>query len=109
MDPERWERLQELFAAALVLPAGERRGYVRGVAEDAELMDEVLSLLAAEEARGRLDSIADCLGALPGGDAPGAVAPAPRRVGPYAVVHPIAHGGMGSVYLAERADGQLRY
>src|SRR5213594_2163383 len=108
MDPARWERIQEVFAAALMLPVGERQGYVRGAAEDAELRDEVLALLEASAGRGRLDSIADGLGVLAGGDALEAVAPAPRRVGPYAVVHPIAHGGMGSVYLAERADGQLQ-
>lgn len=109
MDPARWERIQQVFAAAVVLPVAEQQSYVRGVAEDAELRDEVLALLEASAGRGRLDSIADGLGVLAGGDSLEAVAPPPRRVGPYAVVQAIAHGGMGSVYLAERADGQLRY
>jgi serine/threonine protein kinase len=30
-----------------------------------------------------------------------------KRIGPYRVVRLIAHGGMGSVYLAERADEQF--
>src|SRR5262249_28121372 len=31
-----------------------------------------------------------------------------RRIGPYQVLREIGHGGMGAVYLAERADGQFQ-
>src|ERR1035441_6777522 len=34
--------------------------------------------------------------------------PAPSAIGPYRVLHEIGHGGMGVVYLGERADGQYR-
>jgi serine/threonine-protein kinase len=40
-------------------------------------------------------------------DASGAPAGAPRRIGPYAVIGELGHGGMGTVYLAARADGQF--
>jgi serine/threonine-protein kinase len=40
-----------------------------------------------------------------GDDVDGAV---PERIGPYRVIHEAGHGGMGAVYLAERADDQFR-
>jgi len=104
----RWERLQALFAAAIERPPEERRSYVLEAAGDPALADEVLSLLRAHESAGRLDSIAERLGALGAADAVDD-RPPPRYVGPYAVLRRIALGGMSSVYLAERADGQLQY
>ena len=51
---------------------------------------------------------------LPVGDAVGAAALSMhsshlvgRRIGPYRIVSLIGHGGMASVYLAERADGEF--
>jgi len=104
----RWERLQALFTAAIERPPEERRPYVLEAAGEPALADEVLSLLQAHESAGRLDSIAEQLGALGAAD-PADDRPPPRRVGPYAVRRRIALGGMSSVYLAERADGQLQY
>src|SRR5690606_31187385 len=34
-------------------------------------------------------------------------APAPDRVGPWRILHELGHGGMGTVFLAERDDDQF--
>src|SRR5436853_2987175 len=61
MDPSRSERIQELFAAAIEHPAGEREAYVIDSVADLELRAELLSLVKAHEGRGSLDSIAEHL------------------------------------------------
>jgi TolB-like protein/Flp pilus assembly protein TadD len=102
----RWERIQELFDAALELAPNERTPYVHDRAEDTTLRAEVLALLEAHETRGRLDSIADRL------DAASAVAAArlpPVLSGRYAVERQIGRGGMATVYLAhdQKHDRQV--
>lgn len=90
-------RALAIVEGALDLDPQAREGYVIDAAGgDASLRAEVLSLLAAHAAS------ADFLEppALP-------VEPdAPREIGPWRLIAPIGAGGMGRVWLAERADGQ---
>jgi len=106
MTPERWRRVEAVFAQAHDAPAGERTAIARALAGDDEaLADEVLSLLrAAERSPDYLDRLAARLSladvqARPPCDSSG------RMVGPYRLMRLLGHGGMGSVYLAQRADG----
>jgi eukaryotic-like serine/threonine-protein kinase len=110
IDPADCEHLQDLFSAAVALPADRRDAYLRSISDDPELLAEVAALLSAHDAAGPLDRIAQCLGSIGAPEEEQATpAPVPDRVGPYAIVRLIAHGGMGSVYLAERAEEQFRY
>lgn len=110
MERQRWEQAQDLFSEALERPARARADFVRRACADPELCAEVLSLLQAHESSGRLDSIAGALGALASAPAEGSQGePMPASVGPYSVIRLIARGGMGSVYLAERAEEGFRY
>ena len=57
MDPERWRHLQDLFAAARPLPPDARERLLRdqeGI--DPALVDQVRTLLAADESSGVLDA-----------------------------------------------------
>lgn len=92
------ERVETIFANVLKQPPEARASYLAAVcATDTDLHREVASLLAAhEEAEGFLSTPAI---------AP-AEAPPLERVGPYRVIEELGHGGMGTVFLAERADGQ---
>ena len=92
MTPERWQQVARIAGDALELAPAERAAFVAAAcAGDAPLEADVMSLLAAEDPTGRFLEP----------DRP------PDRVGPYRIVREIGRGGMGTVYLAERADGQF--
>jgi serine/threonine-protein kinase len=49
MNPERWERIKELFGRALDLEREEQEAFLKKTCPDDEIYQEVLSLLAANE------------------------------------------------------------
>ena len=104
MDNQRYKRILHIFESALELEASEREAYVRGeCGEDEELCEEVLSLLAADtDPHSILDGVA-----VDAVDLPEALRMEGKRIGPYRVLSRLGTGGMGAVYLAERADGQF--
>lgn len=104
MNAERWERLNDIFHEAAARQAAERDSYVRSACgDDAELRAEVERLLAAHDRAG-LFIEAPAL-ATPGAWPELESTREGQRVGPYRIVRELGRGGMGAVYLAERADG----
>jgi serine/threonine-protein kinase len=104
MDPARWARAQALFHDALERPPASRPAWLAAACgDDTALHDEVRALLAADEGgAGPLDGpVAHVARAL----LAGADAPLPDvAFGPYRLVEVLGEGGMGVVYLAQRAD-----
>ncbi len=128
-SPERWRRISAILDRLLDLPPTERPAALEAsCGGDAALQDEVAALLAAADGdEGLLDrpaaeafpSLVEALASgekdpsgpdgSRGGTAGAAEAVAPGdRIGPFQVVSELGRGGMGVVYLAERADGQFQ-
>lgn len=119
--PNQWEKADQIFKQALELDVAEREAYVNTSCEgDPVLETKVRRFLElADKSQQFLEAAPD----VPAGtvaeslrlavnsdisqiDNPGQLE-AGTRLGVYRIVQPIGTGGMGSVYLAERADGQF--
>ena len=104
MTPERWQQIKAVLEGALEREGSERASFVEAACQgDDELRREVESLAASETEIGdfietpvfriRLDEVE-----------PLAVG---QRIGAWRIVREIGRGGMGAVYLAERADQEF--
>lgn len=104
---ERWRQIDEIFAAALERSPEERADFVASACgDDAELRERVEDLLGASEQAGEfLEAPVVSLPPDLWAAVPEPANLAGKRVGRYRIVRELARGGMGTVYLAERADG----
>ena len=105
-----WSRVRDVFEAALTHPAERRPSFVaESCRGEPAIEEEVRSLLAAHaEATGFLETpVLIASGGAPGSDSPADEGPNPnvgRVIGPYVIESCIGHGGMGAVFMAQRAD-----
>lgn len=102
-----WNKVKEIFSKALELDKSERVSFIKNACRgDPKLRDEVLSLIDAHEMPGMLDRPIDDirLSAI-------SLAKEDRMkgkiIGNYRIIDELGHGGMGSVYLVIRADGEF--
>jgi tetratricopeptide (TPR) repeat protein/tRNA A-37 threonylcarbamoyl transferase component Bud32 len=100
---ERFHKIQTVFSLVVTAPESERLELLdTHCGSDSELEDEVRSMLDACAAEELLNT---SLRSQPGNGATDR--PQPGRVGPYEIDRLLGRGGMGSVYLAHRADGHF--
>ena len=105
LTPDRYRRLLALLDEALEQDSAGRDLWLNELGpEDADLIPELRRLLANQDDSGgaRLDAGAGAFIDLPD-DAPISLPPG-HRIGNWTLLHELGRGGMGVVWLAERAD-----
>ena len=115
LDPERFARLQAILDAAMDLPEDQVPAALdRLCSGDLELRADAAALLSADHALHASTATGEFLsgrsldlGNLPASPALVEEGLEGKRAGPYRFLEEIGRGGMGRVYLAERADGQF--
>ena len=99
MNPERWQYIEDCFHQALELEGPAQQAYLDELEESSpEEARQVRELLLAHQSSGTFlndDSLFH------------QAAETGRQIGPWKIIRQIGEGGMSTVYLAERADGQF--
>ncbi len=102
MSPERWQRIQDVLAAAIDCDADARRQLIaHRCGDDVDLRREVETLLDAHEHDGFVDRLADAVAPAATWVRAQATGREGQRVGQYVVHDLLGAGGMGLVYRAQ--------
>lgn len=107
-----WQRVAAVFDAVVELPPAERDAALTRLCEgDAALHEEVAALLRADAFADGVDHAIDLArtrAASEWVDERDQPAAGGARIGPWRIERELGRGGMGVVFLVERADGQFQ-
>ncbi len=116
MSKSNWKKIDDIFPIVVDLPADERDARLHDLCgDDKELILELRSLLAVDE---KAENFIESPVILPNSlsiafashKSEEKVSPDLKgeKIGAYQILQKIGTGGMGAVYLAERADGEFK-
>ncbi len=108
MKENSWANVSNILLECLELDESQRREYLDGLDLKPEIREEVDSLLKLEDGAERLmEGSAVELARDYLSDEGDDEAVAGQEFGSYRIIRELGYGGMGAVYLAERADGEF--
>lgn len=103
LHPDEWRILSPHLDRALEMTADGRASWFAALrADDPALADRLMVLLEEHQSLSEEGFLENCIVRMPG--SPGL---AGQSLGTYTLTEAIGHGGMGSVWLAERNDGRF--
>ncbi len=101
-----WDRMKTIFAEALLHSGREREHFLaKECGGDPEMQQEVESLLASYEEAGDFIEVSPVKLPISSLTLPNTAIGA--RIGAYQIIKELGFGGMGTVYLARRADDEF--
>ncbi|HWU69973.1 MAG TPA: hypothetical protein VN017_01285, partial [Pseudoxanthomonas sp.] len=100
-----WNRLRDLFEKVCDLPQAQWRSRLEALTDDRATVDEAMALLQAQTIsfNRALGPLGQLMASLPETELQ-----VGERLGQWQMVERLASGGMGTVFVAERADQLFR-